>query len=274
MFYIAFNKRSSVTAKALQEHINSKGLNCRIINDKKFKFKPDVLIRYGNSYLDCPDGCTEINSKEAVRLASNKLMMAYTLINAGVKFPKCYIPPSSAVLIGREFNLEGENGAYSIDGVEPMENGLELYYRNSAGIVRKRGHYIAGDLYGTEPIDRAREFRVHVFNGRTIGVYEKLPHSEDVLYCKNDNCDFKRIDMSDESNRSQLVGVRPEARKAVGALGLLFGGADVIISKTGEIFVNEVNSAPSLNGPNLERYFEEIQNYISNVEENKEEEQV
>lgn len=267
MYYIAFNRRSSITAKALREYISSKGETCRIINDKKFKFKPDVLIRYGNSYLDCPDGAIEINSKEAVRLASNKLMMAYTLIRAGVKFPKCYIPPSSAILIGREFNLEGENGTYSIDGVNPMENGLDLYYRNSVGIVRRRGHYIQGDLYGTEPIDRAREFRVHVFNGRTIGVYEKLPHNEGTLYCKNDNCDFKRVDMSEESNRSELIGVRPEARKAVESLGLLFGGVDVIISKSGEIFVNEVNSAPSLNGPNLERYFEEIQKYISNGQE-------
>ena len=271
MWYIAFNKRSSVTAKAIQEFLITKGIKARIINDKKFKFKPSLLIRWGNSYLNCPDGCEEINSIEAVRLASNKLLMAYTLIKSGVNFPKTYIPPSSAIAIGREFNLESESGAYNIDGVHAM-NGepMDLYYRNRAGIVRRRDRYVDGDLYGTEPIDRAREFRVHVFGGKTIGVYEKIPHDQNQQYCKNDNCDFRRIDTSDESQRSLIKGVRPEARKAVDALGLLFGGVDVIISRSGEVFVNEVNSAPALNGPNLERYFEAIQEYLNVKKEQKE----
>lgn len=263
MWYIAFNKRSSVTAKAIADYLKEKGINARMINDKKFKFKPSLLIRWGNSYLEAPKDCIEINSIDAVKLASNKLLMAYTLIKAGVNFPRCYISPSSAIQIGREFNLIGLNGGYEIDGVYPMPQSADLYYRNSSGIVRRRSSYVNGDLYATEPIDRAREFRVHVFNGKTIGVYEKLPHDPNQPYCKNENCDFKRIDTSDKSQRKEIVGVRPEARKAVEALGLLFGGVDVIISKSGEIFVNEVNSAPALNGPNLDRYYEAITEYLS-----------
>lgn len=263
MWYIAFNKRSSVTAKALQSFLTEKGEKVRMINDKRFKFIPSVLIRWGNSYLPAPDGCVEINSIESVKLASNKLLMAYTLIRAGVKFPKAYAGPTSISTIGRHFGLINENGAYEVGGFNPMENGLNLYYRNGAGIVRKRDYVISSDLYGTEPIDRAREFRVHVFNGKTIGVYEKIPMEENQLYCKNENCDFRRVDVSVKESRDLIKGVRPEAKKAVEALGLLFGGVDVILSKGGEVFVNEVNSAPALNGPNLDRYYEAITEYLN-----------
>ena len=265
MFYIAFNKRSSVTARLLCDFLNENGVKCRMINSKKFKHKPSLLLRWGNSYLSAPEGCEEINSIEAVKRASSKLLMAHTLINAeGVNFPPAYISPLRSIEIANALNLGTDQSSLAKWGI--MENGMELYYRNSSAIVRRRNNYIEGDLYGTKPIDRAREFRVHVFDGKTIGVYEKVPNDPDQPYCKNDNCDFKRIDMNLEENRSALKGVRPMARTAVKSLGLVFGGVDVIISKTGEVFVNEVNSAPALNGPNLERYFEAINNYLNKDE--------
>lgn len=257
--YIGFNKKSSLTAKGLQESFNEEGRECRIINRKRFKKSPSVFIRWGNSYKEAPEGCVELNSIESVRNASNKLLMAVTLIKAeGVTFPKCYFPGNVEDML-EEFNdLNSTPGA-------------DLYYRNKHNIVRRRNHYIDGDLYATEPIDRAREFRVHVFNNKTIGVYEKIPYDPTQFYCKNENCDFKRIDMSEEVNKEALRGVRPQAVAGVNALGLLFGGADVIISTDGTIYVNEVNSAPALNSLNLERFKEAIVNYISkeeNLEEN------
>lgn len=260
--YIGFNKRSFSTAKALRDTFISKGHDCRIINDKKFKKKPELFIRWGNSYKEVPEGVKEVNSMEAVKRASNKLLMAHALINAeNVSFPKAYASPMILASLANDLGTPG-----SVEGFTPMENNLDLYYRNASGVVRRRNNYVSGDLYGTVPIDRAREFRVHIFDGKTIGVYEKLPHDENQAYCKNDNCDFKRLDMSDEETRNTLIGVRPMARAAVEALGLVFGGADVIISKTGEIYVNEVNSAPSLNSTNLDRYYEEITNYINKEE--------
>lgn len=254
--YIGYNRRSFSTARALKDYFKSRGQDCRIINDKRFKKKPSAFIRWGNSYKEVPEGVKEINSMESVKRASNKLLMAYTLTNAeGVNFPKAYISPMAAATLGETLGLQHEDGGYQVSGFLPMENDLDLYYRNSAGIVVRRNRHVQGDLYATEPIDRAAEFRVHVFNGRTIGVYEKVPQQENVVYCKNENCDFVRLDMANDENRDRLIGVRPMARAAVESLGLTFGGADVIISKGGEIFVNEVNSAPSLNEPNLERYY-------------------
>lgn len=266
--YVGYNKRSFSTAKAIRDSFLEKGEDCRIINDKKFKKKPKIFIRWGNSYKEAPEGSIEINSMEAVKRTSNKLRMAYALIKKeGVNFPTAYISPLSAARLLEEEGMM-ESGQNQLEGFQVMQDNMDLYYRNSSGVVRRRSSRADGDLYGTAPIDRAREFRVHVFNGRTLGVYEKIPHSEDQLYCKNDNCDFRRIDMAEESNREALRGVRPMTRLAVEALGLVFGGVDVIISKSGEIFVNEVNSAPSLNSINIDRYYEEIKNYVKELEEN------
>jgi D-alanine-D-alanine ligase-like ATP-grasp enzyme len=153
-----------------------------------------------------------------------------------------------------------------------LDDSKEYYFRNASGKVVRRARPVSGDLYATENVDRDREFRVHVFNGKTLGVYEKLPHDPNQPYCKNDNCDFKRIDMADDANRSALIGVRPMAKAAVDALGLVFGGADVIISKSKKIFVNEVNSAPSLNSLNVDRFYKEIMSYLSQEEQENEQE--
>lgn len=268
VIYIAFNKRSCVTAKELKEKFSSEGMEARLINSKKFKKKPNVLIRIGNSYKEAPEGCIEVNSIKSVKLASNKLQMAYHLIQKeGVNFPKAYIPIEVRFWLDDLFGRSEDSHGFEI--VEEEER-IDLYYRNSHNIVRKRNRFLPGDLYATEPISRAREFRVHVFGGKTIGVYEKIPVNdegeeighENVLYCKNDNCTFRRIDVSDEEQRRSIKGVRPMAVLAVEALGLTFGGADVIISTDGEIFVNEVNSAPSLNSLNIDRYYEKIKEYI------------
>lgn len=258
MLYIAYNKRSSLTAKELKNKFQENGIETRMINKKNFKKKPSILIRIGNSYKEAPEGCIEVNEILPVRNASNKLLMAYKLLNTeGVSFPKAYITNASKAILDAEFGPSESNHGFTL-----MEPNLTLYYRNAQNIVRKRNSHLETDLYGTSPIERSREFRVHVFKGKTIGVYEKIPREEGVIYCKAENCDFRRIDVSNEGDRSSIKGVRPMAVAAVEALGLTFGGADVIISSTGEIFVNEVNSAPSLNSLNIDRYYEKIVEFI------------
>lgn len=257
--YIAFNKRSVLTAKALQQSLSlalGDGNEVRLINKKRFKKKPDFLIRWGNSYIECPEGCIDINPKEAVENASDKLKMANKLKDC----PEAMFPKS--VMQEDITNKELVNQLISESPTD------KIFWRNSVDAVRFRSNSVPGDKYALVDIDKDREFRVHIFNDRTIGVYEKIPHEgTDANIRKNDNCDFRRMDMANQEVKSSLKGVRPAARAAVKALGLTFGGADVMISKNGKIFVNEVNSAPSLNGPNLERWSEVLAQEISGNKE-------
>lgn len=237
MIYIAYNKRSYSTAINIAEGFNQQGIKARTVNRKRPKHRPSVFIRWGNSYAQTPAGAIEINSAEAVSNASNKLLMARTLTAAeGVSFPEVFFP--------------GECG--NVDG----------YYRNRVNTVVRRDRWIEGDLYMTTPIARAHEYRVHVFNGKTMGVYEKMPHDPEQFYCKDHNSDFRRIDVSNEENRESIKGVRPMAAAAVKAMGLVFGGVDVITSVDGNIYVNEVNSAPALNTLNIPRFIEKFNEYL------------
>lgn len=238
MKYVAINKKSSVTGKNL-----AKALNARTINRRRFKFRPSFLIRWGNSY-NSPNGrCIELNSKQAVANASNKLLMAKILSSAeGVNFPKVYFPV---------------NGTFP---EEVINSERPKYFRNRFNQARKRVRPIEGDLYCVEDVDKEREFRVHIFNGKTIGVYEKVPMDRNSPYWKSEHVEFKRLDMSNKEN--VVKGLRPMAKAATEALGLLFSGVDAILSTDGKLYINEVNSAPSLNAPNIERWVEAINEYI------------
>jgi hypothetical protein len=263
MIYVGYNKKSSLTAKMLVEHMNSVGIKARRINDKRFKFKPSVFVRWGNSYKEAPEGCIELNSIEAVRNTSDKDMMARILSETPeAKFPPCWFFDR----LDHDGSLIAAYG--TAGGMEEYDVARRsgLYYRNSVNVVRKRNNYIAGDSYATIAIDKSREFRVHVFNGKVMGVYEKVPEDQENLpeYWKDDTCSFKRLDMSNKDVRSSIKGVRPAAVAATNALGLLFGGADVMMTADGEVFVNEVNSAPGLNTENVIRFTEKIKEYVAN----------
>ena len=127
----------------------------------------------------------------------------------------------------------------------------------------------ADDKYALRPINKQREFRVHVFNGRTLGIYEKIPESSTVKIYKNDNCTFRRLDQSSNEAMSGLkgndtrIGLRPMAKDAVEALGLLFGGVDVLMGEDGQFYINEVNTSPGLNTENLSRWAREINSYLT-----------
>lgn len=248
--YIAYNKRSCVTGKGLFDELKKLGLEGatlrRTMNQPKRN--PDILIRWGNSLLETPDNCIEINTKQALENTADKGEMIDILSNAeGVRIPDIATSLEDAVQIA--------------DG-----NGM-VYIRNQHDHVRydHATNYRNTDKYALRPVDKVREYRVHIFNGSTIGMYEKIPNDGNVRIYKNDNCTFRRVDQASPNERESILGIRPMCRSAVAALGLVFGGVDVLVDGGGNIFINEVNSAPALNGPNLERWASAIQGYVNSV---------
>lgn len=236
---ICYSNKSSVTGKAIAAKLNA----LRKRTDKKARC--DILLRWGSL-----EGFTrlktklELNSREAVGNSVNKLTMLKLLREAGVQTVDYHFDPE---MVGNYLDKHGMQ-----------------YIRSKSGVVRYANDFNPSrDAYYSRPVKyKRREYRVHVFNGKVIGIYEKVPHlagaeNRPKLF-KSDTCSFVRCD-------PEVCRVKPAQQEqcilAVQTLGLLFGGVDLIRDKDGNCFISEVNSAPGLNSQMIEKYIQEITKY-------------
>ena len=236
--FIAYSNRSCVTGKALKLALEGK----RKLTNKRARC--DLFIRWGNvEQFENTRSVKELNSLESVKRTVDKLQMLNILQSSGIPTP--------------DFNTDSS----LIDNFKD-ETG-NVYIRSKDGVVRYASDYCSvRDSYYSKPIPlKRREYRVHVFNGKVIGIYEKVPLTQDrpALF-KSDTCKFVRCDphISRVDQNAQAICIQ-----AVNSLGLLCGGVDLIRDKNKNFFVCEVNSAPGLNSCNIQRWVDEIKTYFS-----------
>lgn len=244
-FTILYSDRSSKTGKDLLNKF--KPVSTKAFRKRTNKrFKTDVVLRWGSTEsFDRLKSRLELNSLEAVSNASNKGVMMKKLVEANLPTPSILFDP---------FHKTTEE----LDAFRNDEGGF--YIRGANNEVRYDDTVRAGDLYVSKPVEnKRREYRVHVFNGEVIAIYEKIPNEEGVRLFKAHNCHFE---LKTPENCKLNIQNQQECIKAVNALGLLFGGVDVIRDKDQNIFISEVNSAPALNGTNIDRYVTKITEYI------------
>lgn len=226
MKYILYNRRTCVTGKQLFDWLKSNDEGWMRKSSDRYPWRGPVeaTIVWGNSLIPPPEGSVVLNANSSN--ASDKATMASMISSL--------MPP-----------------LIPLSGLDES-----CYIRDRNDHVRYDNTVMSGDKYATKAIYKDKEWRVHVIGQRVVGVYEKIPNDGDLgLIRKDENCRFVRIDMSDPNKRAEVRGVRPIAKEAVKVLGLDFGGVDVIRdASNGNLYVNEVNSAPALNTPNIERW--------------------
>lgn len=127
-------------------------------------------------------------------------------------------------------------------------------------ILQWRDAYLTdGNDYFVEYIPTEFEYRMHVVGGEVIKVHEKRLRSEEDNhpFIRNGETGWVFLEPREEPPPDQL------AIDAVGAMGMDFGAVDMIREEgTGDHYVLEVNSAPSLDEANLERYGERFAEVI------------
>lgn len=114
----------------------------------------------------------------------------------------------------------------------------------------------------TKYLPKKREFRVHVFNKVVVAVVEKKlrhdwagPKSSRVRNIDNGYVFVQTVE-------NEPGALRDLAIKASAVTQSHFAGVDIGYNeKTNTCFVIEVNSAPGIQGTNVERYIEEICKY-------------
>lgn len=145
------------------------------------------------------------------------------------------------VLVGRPDNHKRGRGYWLCKSEEDVRRALR-------GTRRKHPatHFM-------EYVDAPREYRVHIFCGKSIRISEKDFHSDN----KHDYTTIKPRDLS-------LRKVRKAAKQAVKAVGLDFGAVDILArgDNNDEVFVLEVNAAPGLGGTMPKLYADAFKRWI------------
>lgn len=155
-----------------------------------------------------------------------------------------------------------EAGVACLDCFERVPGQQEVY-----PLIARRLHHVAGrDIrvclqpedaeharrlgadFFTKFIPRQTEFRVWVYRRRHLGTYEKIltrPDRYTRFGCNYQNGWAFRLLREQDVPRDSVE----LASRAIDALGLDFGVADILVPKTGNPVVLECNCAPGVEGP-------------------------
>lgn len=210
-----------------------------------------VIINWGKGEIG-PQyaGVRVINKPEAICRAVNKRTTFDALRNARVPHPEWTTEKRVAGdwlnrgKVCARTTLEGKDG-----------EGLILLKEHKTDWFGRALPLPDAPIY-TKFIPARAEYRINVCNDTTVGVQLKVPQGN------NPNHDIKtggngygfRLLNENEIPR----GIRPVARAAIAALGLDFGGVDLIVGADGNPYILEVNSAPELTPAMVKAYAREL----------------
>lgn len=251
-------KLGSHSARALKDGLRDSGHNVLLVRENG-AYKPrkgDIILNWGNprnpTWLNSNGGYYFLNDPSAVSKAINK----------GIAFQE--LSTHDVPTVDYTPNIRDVN--------DWLNEGDTVIGRQMVRASQGRGIHVITDasdipqlpLY-TKLIPKAREYRVHVFMGEVIDTQQKkrrrIEEDEEVQdgIIKNvaNGWVFCRDNITPPPDQINEVAI-----SAVRALGLNFGAVD-ILSKDGEVYVLEVNTACGLEGTTLSTYINAINGYAT-----------
>lgn len=219
----------------------------------KFKGSPSkTLLNWGASLNRFPTellSCNILNHPERVAIAANKTDAFQAFLREGVRCP--------------EFTTDRSVAIAWLEANEMVFARTQLTAHSGRGIVIMDPDHpsdwesVNAPLY-TKYIKKKHEYRIHVLNGEVIdtqrkGLKEEFRNQTDVNYkIRNLANGFVYVRNDGHVVPQDVLDV---GRRAVVALGLDFGAADVIFNQSsGQAYVLEVNTAPGLTGTTVTNY--------------------
>lgn len=230
--FLLYHGASHVTGQRLGDYLGIP--HGRDAGDTRY----DYLLRWGSrSSVRYTPRETTINTQSSLRSNADKLEAMRAIDSAGIPTPE-YVTDRDEI---------SETFGYPALGrSESHARGEDINL-----IMQWRDAYLTeGNDYFVEYIPTELEYRMHVVNGEVIKVHEKRLRSEadNHPFIRNSETGWVFMEPRDETPPDSI------AIDAVGCLGMDFGAVDVIRGEDGEHYVLEVNSAPSLDEANLQRY--------------------
>jgi hypothetical protein len=211
----------------------------------QFPQDADLVFRWGCT-ADVPGNPTIINKARAIHVVSDKIgsrrLFAQehfpTWTNANeVRFP-CVVRPG--------VHHQGRN-------LHVATNRAELQAAINA--CERTGH----GWYASPQINKVAEYRVFIVSGRAVCVAQKTPgNPNQVAWYVAQGGRFDNVNWDNWPLKAVRVSI-----EAFLKTGLDFGGVDVMVDAAGEVYVLEINSAPSLTSPYRQECFAKAFDYIA-----------
>lgn len=211
------------------------------------------LINWGNSKFQTR-GVAVVNNPEAVSTAKNKRLTLETLERSGVSVPEFTTDIEIARMWAREGDavvqratLYGKAG----EGITIADNSLDI---------------VQNPLY-TKYIKKKEEWRIHIAFGQVIDFARKIKTQDGVI--TGDARVRSHVNGYVFSKNREVIGnprqsILDEAVKSVAALGLDFGGVDVIFNeRANKAYVLEINTAPGIEGSTVKLYADAFRKHFT-----------
>jgi predicted ATP-grasp superfamily ATP-dependent carboligase len=203
-----------------------------------------VVVRWGTrEVLPTNGGSVVYNRINAIENATNKLKSRELFIEHGVSAPKLIKAGEMGVIE----NIEEEDFPI-IARPHVHSKGKNFVILRTLDELEKHWANCHNGWYYSAFVDKTSEFRIHCAHGKALAVMEKpRPVDGNIAWnrAQNDVDPFDYVPWGEVDERG-LKPVIAEAIRACKALGLDFGGVDVIM-KDNAAYVLEVNTAPTLN---------------------------
>jgi glutathione synthase/RimK-type ligase-like ATP-grasp enzyme len=103
-------------------------------------------------------------------------------------------------------------------------------------------------------IPKAAEYRVHVFDDAIIGKQLRVRRDDAQITNQHIRTSANGWGLTRDWDVEIPALILEDSRRAVASLGLTFGAVDIGVDRWGRHFVFEVNSAPEVLGPGVDRY--------------------
>jgi len=224
-------------------------------NDRVLTSSPnaDILIRWGcSSIYPKSSGCVVLNKTESMHLTNDKSAFRRVCEENNVVIPRTYytsdnLPSSIFPAILRPTH---------------HSQGRRLYFLKDIGEfnrLRRMGK-VPSRYYVSEFIDKDAEVRVYCMSGRVVAMANKEVNNKGAIAWNHatGNSLFRNMRWNNWHVLSAIEGL-----KAFNTSGLEFGGVDVMI-KGNNVYVLEINAAPSLTSSYRQRCFSRGIDYLIN----------
>ena len=200
----------------------------------------DVVVRWGTT--SGKFNCKVINTTKAIETSADKKHFRELIQKEGL-CPRTWqnIADFTTEIYGDSFTPQKPVQRVLIRPAVHARS-EDMFLCTSLSEANKAIQKISGGYYISEFIQKKKEYRVMVVQGKVVWVIEKHPKSEDeVSWGCVEQGTFDYVGWSDWP-----IEVIRNAVKSVELSSLDFGAADVIVDPEGKAYTLEVNTAPWL----------------------------